>query len=207
MDPSLSHTSGDRTRNTTSTRHKALNPANLKPSRVAGKYRREEETQVILDTQLAAAALDFQLSSDPPPHPEQSFRNSLSPSWQRLIVSEMLKSNSRTNSRHVRTEPNSKSSWKITQSAPPSSSDYEANTSLFVAMMGTEVVKGGPPIRRAMPFAEDDSKLRFRSASADADYGANDSLFLATIEAEGHRGLISSKETRVQSSPSVEGLR
>ncbi|KAE9965512.1 hypothetical protein BLS_007596 [Venturia inaequalis] len=204
-EPSLSHTSGFRTRNITSTRREALGPSNPKSS--PRRRRRKEETQVILDTQLATAALDFQLSSDPPsPHPEHRSRNNHSPPRQRLIVPKMPELDSRTDSRHMRIELDPKSSRETTPPAPPSSSDYEANTSLFVGMMETDVAKGGPPARRIKQLAEEDLEPSFHSASADTDYGANDSLFLAAMEAEEDHDAILPKIARVHRSSSVESF-
>lgn len=209
MELSLSHTSRNRTRDNTPApiRHEALTPTNTKSSHDVQTRRGKEETQVILDTQLASAALDFQLSSDPPsPHYEQPSRASRSLPPQRLSIPELTASGPRKNPLSTRTRPVSKSSRDLAQSALPSSSDHEANIFLFAAMTEKEVGEGRQPTRRVMQLAEDDPELSLHSASADTDYGANDSLFLAAIEDEGKDEVIPMlmKSARVPNSSPIE---
>lgn len=123
MEPSSTHAPGNQIRHITSACCEANNSANTKTSRDTGRRRRKEEMQVILDTQLATAALDFQLSSDPPsPHYEQrSWRNRTPPS-QRLIISEAPELDHRGNAQPTRPAPTSPK--ECAQPALPSSSPY-----------------------------------------------------------------------------------
>lgn len=180
------HAPGNQIRTSSSSRSEAHNSANLKTRHDARKFSKKEETQVVLDTQLATAALDFQLSSDPPsPHQEQ--RSWIKRSAPQIRL-EFPESGAIETPLYPRTKQGLMSPRGTVQKVSPSSSDDVEDTSLFLTMLDTEqeaYASKRLSTQRASQIAEEESDLSFNSASADTDYRANDSLFLAAIEAEG----------------------
>lgn len=134
--PKSIHVPGNQIRNKSSSRSEAHNSANFKTRHDAWKSRKEEETQVILDSQLATAALGFQLSSDPPsPHHEQR-------SWIKRstpqIHPEFSESVAIETRQYPRTKQGLMSPRRALQKVSPSSSDDVEDTSLFLALLDTE---------------------------------------------------------------------
>ncbi|QDS76698.1 hypothetical protein FKW77_000737 [Venturia effusa] len=209
METNLPRASSGHIRINTSFGQGARKSANAKTSVNTRRCRKKEETQVILDTQLAIASLDFQLSSDPPsPHHEQYAHINMSAQSQRTIVSASPVLRSSKDSVYTRTRPVPKGSREVTQTAPSSSSDYEVSTSLFAAILGEEAKQETRLSGQAKRRPKDDSGSIHQSASAWTDYDANESLFSAAVGAEQEHGTTfeSPSGTRVHRSSSVDEM-